>query len=128
MQEGRGFGSAPRSTLAGVFMAIQTLLSGVTATGASTAMDTSDADYVRVYVYRSDDPAASTATVLIQVSSDGTAWKTVATCTNPDGINATTGAITEAWAVPVDSYTRCYVSAWTTGEITAICHAERAVD
>lgn len=109
-------------------MAIQTLLSGVTATGASTAMDTADADYVRVYVYRSDSASASTATVLIQTSSNGTAWFNVATVTNPTGLNATTGAGGEAWSIPVDSYTRCYVSAWTAGEITAICHAERAVD
>jgi len=108
-------------------MAIQTLLSGVVATGASTAMDTADADYVRVHVYRSDDPAASTATVLIQTSTDNVAWYNVATVTNPTGLNATTGAGGELWSVPTCAYTRVYVSAWTGGAITATCHAERAV-
>jgi hypothetical protein len=108
-------------------MAIQTLLSGVVATGASVAMDTADADYVRVHVYRSDNAAASTATVLIQTSADGTAWYDVATVTNPTGLNATTGAGGEAWSVPPNAYTRCFVSAWTTGQITATCNAERAV-
>lgn len=108
-------------------MAIQTLLNAVAATGASTAMDTADADYVRVHVYRADDPAASTATVLIQTSSDGTAWYDDATVTNPTGLSATTGAGGEMWAVPPCAYTRVYVSARTTGQITATCHAERAV-
>jgi len=108
-------------------MPLTTLLNGVVATGASAAADCADADYVRVHVYRSDDPAASTATVLIQVSSDGTAWYDCATVTNPTGLSATTGAGGEAWSIPPDTYTRCYVSAWTTGAITATCRAERAV-
>jgi hypothetical protein len=108
-------------------MAITTLLNGVSATGASAAADTADADYVRVHVYRADDPSASTATVLIQTSSDGTAWYDNVTVTNPTGLSATTGAGGEMWAIPPCAYTRCYVSAWTAGQITATCHAERAV-
>jgi len=91
-------------------------------------MDCASADYVRVHVYRTDNAAASTATVLIQTSNNGTAWFNAATITNPTGLDATTSAGGEQWSSPPVAYTRVYVSAWTAGEITATCHAERAVD
>ena len=98
-------------------MAITTLLNAVTTTGASSAADTADADYVRVQVFSA---ATSSCTVQIQQSINGTTWFPVATITDP----TSTG---EIWSVAPIAYTRANVTARVSGTITAICHAERAV-
>ena len=98
-------------------MAISTLLSAVAAPGASSAMDTADADYVHVQVYSA---AGSTATVLIQQSVNGTVWFDVVTMTDPS-------ATGEIWSVAPIAYTRVNVTAWAAGAITAVAQAERSV-
>jgi len=103
----------------------QTVFTAKATTGASSSYDTANAKYVRIHVYRSDDPAASTTTVLIQQSNDNSKWYTVATISNATGMSLTTGDGGEAWSVPSMPYTRLYVSARTTGSITATLEVQR---
>lgn len=105
--------------------AVTTLFAAKTTTGASSGVDTGNAKYVRVHVYRSDDPAAATAVVTIQQSTDWTNWYTVATITNPTGMNATTGDGGEAWSVPSIALTRAYVVSRSAGSLTATIEVQR---
>lgn len=87
-----------------------TLLSAVTATGAGSAVATRGVKSLRVHVYSA---AGASATVLIQISVDGSAWNTVATISNP-------GTGGELWVGPAAEYVRANVSARSSGTITAV--------
>jgi streptogramin lyase len=95
--------------------AVTTVLSAVTATGASSAVDTGNAEYVRVQVFSA---AGSTATVTIEQSTNGTVWYTVATITDPS-------ATGELWSVASVAYTRVNVTARSAGTITATVEVQR---
>ena len=82
-----------------------TLLSAVTATGASTAVqaDAGQPAFLQV-------SGITSATVALQGSLDGTTYATIGTALTADGI------ITVANA---PKYLRANVTAWTSGTITA---------
>lgn len=105
--------------------AVTTIFTAKTTTGASTALDTGNAKMVRVQVWRSDDPAASTAVVTIQQSNDNSKWYTVATITNPTGMSASTGDGGEAWSVASMPFTRLYVVSRSAGAISATIEVSR---
>ena len=101
------------------------LLPATIGVGAGAAIDTSDAQYVRAHVYRTDDPAASTAVVRLQQSTDGTNWFTSATITNPTGMDLTTGDGGEIWDLPSCAYTRAYLVSRVAGTIAATIEIQR---
>lgn len=102
-----------------------TFFTAKTTTGASSAVDSGNAKSIRVHVFRSDAAAASTAVVTIQQSLDGTNWYTVATISNPTGMNATTGDGGEVWSVPSIFNTRAYVVSRSAGSLTATIEVQR---
>lgn len=95
--------------------AVDTVLSAVTTTGASSAQDTGNAKYVRVHVYSA---AGATATVKIQQSLDNAVWYDVATITDPS-------ATGEMWSVASTAFTRVNVTARAAGTITAKVETQR---
>lgn len=95
--------------------AVTTVLSAVTSTGASSAVDTGNAKYVRVQVFSA---AGSTATVKIQQSTDNAVWYDVATITDPS-------ATGELWSVASVAFTRVNVTARAAGTITAKVEVQR---
>lgn len=96
----------------------QLVLNGVTATGASSAVDTFGYKLIRVQIWSS---LGATATVKIECSSvkagsaaiATTPWFPVATITDP----TTTG---EYWSVPRTAQVRVNVTAYTSGTIFAV--------
>lgn len=71
------------------------LLSGATVTGAGASVQ--DADYLnRVYQATVSGTGTVSATILIQVSLDGTNWITLATITLSGTTTATDGAASDA--------------------------------
>jgi hypothetical protein len=101
------------------------LLPGSIGVGAGPSFDTSAAQYIRVHVYRSDDPAASTAVVTLQQSTDGTLWFTSATITNPTGMAVATGDGGEIWALPPCAYTRAFLVSRVAGTLAATIEVQR---
>lgn len=95
--------------------AVTTVLNAVTTTGASTAQDTGNAKYVRVHVYSA---AGSSATVVIQQSTDNSIWYNVATITDPS-------ATGELWSVASVAYTRVNVTVRASGTISAKIETQR---
>jgi len=87
--------------------AVTTVLSAVTSTGASAAQDTGNAKYVRVHVYSA---AGSSATVVIQQSTDNAVWYNVATISDQSS--------------PV-AYTRVNVTVRASGTISAKVEVQR---
>jgi hypothetical protein len=85
-------------------MALATLLSGVSATGASQSIRTDGAVPSHIQV-----SGITIGTVAVQGSVDGTTWATVATALTADGI------VTLASPPP---YIRANVTAFTSGTIT----------
>ena len=102
------------------------LFPGTTAVGAGPTFDTSNAQYIRVHVYRTDDPAASTAVFTIQQSTDGTNWFTSGTITNPTGMAVATGDGGEVWEVPACAFTRGFLVSRAAGTIAAAIEIQRA--
>ena len=95
--------------------AVNTVLNAVETTGASAAVDTGNAKYVRVHVWSA---TTSTATVVIQQSLNAANWYDVATITDP----AATG---ELWSVASVAYTRVNVTARAAGTISAQIEVQR---
>ena len=95
--------------------AVSTALNAVTGTGASAAIDTGNARYVRIHVFSA---AGSSATVVIQQSLDNSVWYTVATITDPS-------ATGELWSVASVAYTRVNVTVRSSGTITAKLEVQR---
>lgn len=95
--------------------AVTTVLSAVTTTGASAAIDTGNAKYVRVAVFSA---STSSCTVQIQQSTDNAVWYPVATITDPT-------AVGEIWSVASVAYTRVNVTARASGTITAKIEVQR---
>ena len=95
--------------------AVTTVLAAVTTTGASAAQDTGNAKYVRVHVYSA---TTSSATVVIQQSTDNSIWYNVATITDPS-------ATGELWSVASVAYTRVNVTVRANGAITAKVEVQR---
>ena len=95
--------------------AVTTVLSAVTSTGASSAVDTGNAKYVRVHVYSA---AGSSCTVKVQQSLDNSVWYDVATITDPS-------ATGELWSVASVAYTRVNVTARASGTISAKVEVQR---
>ena len=85
-------------------MALATLLSGVSATGASFGIRTDGDKPAHVQV-----SGITIGTVAVQGSVDGTTWATVATALTADGI------VTLSSPTP---YIRANVTAFTSGTIT----------
>lgn len=105
--------------------AVETVFTAKATTGASTAIDTGNAKYVRVHIWRADAAAASTAVVTIQQSTNNADWYTVATITNPTGRASGTAVGGEAWSVPSIAFTRLYVTSISVGTINATCEVQR---
>lgn len=85
-------------------MALKTLLSAVTATGASSAIstDSNKAAFVQV-------SGITSATVTVQGSVDGTTWSTVGTAVTSDGLVTITNP---------PPYIRANVTTYVSGTIT----------
>lgn len=102
---------------------------GVVATGACSAPLPMDPVWkVKAHVYRKDNAAAATATVILQVCNNATptACYTVATITNPTGLDATTKSGGEAWTGSAAGYLRAYVTTWGAGQISVNLQAWNA--
>ena len=85
----------------------QTLLSAVTATGASSAVATGDMETKTVYIITTD--ATTGGTVAVQTSYDNTTWVTIAS-------EAVTNGITEIAIVGLfQKYIRANITARTDG-------------
>jgi hypothetical protein len=97
------------------YAAVTTVLNAVVTTGASSAVDTGDATYVRVHVYSA---AGSSCTVKIQQSVDNSVWYDSASITDPS-------ATGELWSVPSVAYTRVNVTARVSGTISAKIEVQR---
>ena len=98
---------------------IGTLLTASNTEGATPAVDAGGASYVGVFVWRADDPAASTSSVYVQVSLDQSVWYRAATITNVPGIDATAGdggAVAEVKSWP---FMRLFVASCSVGTLSA---------
>lgn len=88
-------------------MALKTLLSAVTATGASSPVstDSNKAAFVQV-------SGITSATVLVQGSVDGSTWSTIGSSLTADGLVTLTDP---------PPYVRANVSVYVSGTITVKC-------
>ena len=96
-----------------------TFLAASNTTGATTAIDSGGASYVGVHIWRSDDAAASTSSVYLQVSMDGVAWYRAATFTNVTGLDGTSGDGGDAVSVPSWPFMRLYVASCSVGRLSS---------
>ena len=96
-----------------------------TLTGATAAVDTANAKYVRVQAWRTDSASAGSCTIYLQLSIDGTAWVDVKTFTNLTGLDATRGSGGDGVTVPSMNYARLYMTAAATGTFTVKLDVQR---
>lgn len=88
-------------------------------TGATAKIDAGGASYVAVHIWRSDSSSASTSSVYLQVSIDGTSWYRAATFTNVTGLDGSSGDGGDAVSVPSWPFMRLYVASCSAGRLSS---------